>query len=161
MSICTKLDDGDYNETQEYVEKVSQLSYHLLKKRLISILVTFQTVAKMQLVTLFMNGLPPTIFALFLGPWSDQCGRKFLLIMPLFGFALYNIWFLINVKFYYSFAAEFLMAESIQFVFGGFQCIFLGFYSYISDISTEDNRTVRIAIVDFFYFVGFSMGTGK
>ena len=53
------------------------------------------------------------------------------------------------------------MAESIQFVFGGFQCIFLGFYSYISDISTEDNRTVRIAIVDFFYFVGFSMGTGK
>ena len=23
MSICTKLDDGDYNETQEYVEKVS------------------------------------------------------------------------------------------------------------------------------------------
>ena len=124
-------------------------------------MVIFQTVAKMQLVTLFMNGLPPTIFALFLGPWSDQCGRKFLLIMPLFGFALYNIWFLINVKFYYSFAAEFLMAESIQFVFGGFQCIFLGFYSYISDISTEDNRTVRIAIVDFFYFVGFSMGTGK
>ena len=65
------------------------------------------------------------------------------------------------MKFYYSFAAEFLMAESIQFVFGGFQCIFMGFYSYISDISTEDNRTVRIAIVDFFYFVGFSMGTGS
>ena len=29
MSICTKLDDGDYNETQEYVEKVSQQSYYI------------------------------------------------------------------------------------------------------------------------------------
>ena len=59
-----------------------------------------QTVATMQLVTMFVKGVPPIIFALFIGPWSDRFGRKFLIIFPLFGDVIYCLWFLINVIFF-------------------------------------------------------------
>ena len=45
----------------------------------------FQTYAEIQLVTMFVKGIPPIIFALFVGPWSDKFGRKFLIIFPLIG----------------------------------------------------------------------------
>ena len=120
----------------------------------------FQTYASIQLVTMFVKGIPPIIFALFIGPWSDKFGRKFLIVFPLIGYAFYNIWFFINVIFYDYFVVEFLMLEVIQFWFGGFMCLFLGLYSYVSDISEHKTRTVRIAFVDFVLFVALSIGSG-
>ena len=125
------------------------------------LIIFFQTYASMQFVTMFLKGIPPIIFVLFIGPWSDKFGRKFLIIFPLFGYAFYNIWFLINVLFYDTFVAEFLMLEIIQFWFGGFMCLFLGLYSYVSDISEHKTRTVRIAFLDFVFFVGMSIGAGN
>ena len=114
----------------------------------------------MQLVTMFVKGVPPIIFALFIGPWSDRFGRKFLIIFPLFGYVFYNVWFLINVILFDTFVVEYLMLEVIQFWFGGFMCMFLGLYSYISDITDEKTRTIRIAILDFVFFTGMSIGSG-
>ena len=115
----------------------------------------------MQLVTMLVKGIPPIIFALFIGPWSDKFGRKFLIVFPLIGYVLYNVWFLINVIFYDYFTVDYLMVEVIQYWFGGFMCLFLGLYSYVSDISDEKTRTVRIAVVDFVFFSGLSIGSGK
>ena len=110
---------------------------------------------------MFVKGVPPIIFVLFIGPWSDKFGRKFLIVFPLIGYVLYNAWFLINVLFFETFYVEFLMLEVIQFWFGGFMCLFLGLYSYVSDISPENTRTVRIAVVDFVLFSGLTIGSGK
>ena len=110
---------------------------------------------------MFVKGIPPIIFALFIGPWSDKFGRKFLIVFPLIGYILYDIWFLINVIFYDTFVVEFLMLEVIQYWFGGFMCLFLGLYSYISDITDEKQRTVCIAVLDFVFFVGMTIGQGK
>jgi len=136
---CKIFDDGNHTELQDYVQK---------------------TYASIQLVTMFVKGIPPIIFALFIGPWSDKFGRKFLIVFPLIGYAFYNIWFFINVIFYDYFVVEFLMLEVIQFWFGGFMCLFLGLYSYVSDISEHKTRTVRIAFVDFVLFVALSIGSG-
>ena len=57
--------------------------------------------------------------------------------------------------------AEFLMLEVIQFWFGGYMCFFLGVYSYISDISNEKTRTVRIALLDFVFYTGLAAGEGE
>ena len=57
--------------------------------------------------------------------------------------------------------AEFLMLEVIQFWFGGYMCFFLGVYSYISDISNEKTRTVRIALLDFVFYTGLAAGEGN
>ena len=40
-------------------------------------------------------------------------------------------------------------------------CFFLGVYSYISDISNEKTRTVRIALLDFVFYTGLAAGEGK
>lgn len=109
---------------------------------------------------MFVKGVPPIIFALFIGPWSDKFGRKFLIVFPLIGYALYNIWFLINVIFFETFVVEYLMLEFIQFWFGGYMCLFLGLYSYVSDISPVNTRTARIALVDFVFFTGLAIGSG-
>ena len=110
---------------------------------------------------MFVKGIPPIIFALFIGPWSDRFGRKFLIIFPIIGYILFDIWFLINVTFYDHFVVEFLMLEVIQYWFGGYMCLFLGLYSYVSDISEQKTRTVRIALLDFVFFSGMAIGAGK
>ena len=112
----------------------------------------------MNLVTMFVKGIPPIIFALFIGPWSDKFGRKFLIVFPLIGYVLYDVWFLINVIFFDYFTADWLMLEFMQYWAGGYMCFFLGLYSYASDVSDESTRTVRIAVVDFVFFSGLSIG---
>ena len=74
---------------------------------------------------------------------------------------LYDLWFLMNVIFYDQLVVEFLCFEIIQFWFGGFMCMFLGLYAYISDISEEGTRTVRIAALDFVFFSGMTIGSGE
>ena len=110
---------------------------------------------------MFVKGIPPIIFALFVGPWSDKFGRKFLIMFPLLGYVGYNLWFLTNVLLYDKMYVEFLMLEVIQFWFGGYMCFFLGVYSYISDTSNEKTRTVRIALLDFVFYSGLAAGEGK
>ena len=45
----------------------------------------FQTYQKMTYAVLFIKGVPPIIFTLFIGPWSDRFGRKLLMVVPLTG----------------------------------------------------------------------------
>ena len=40
-------------------------------------------------------------------------------------------------------------------------CLFLGAYSYVSDQSSKEYRTLRIGIVDFIFYGGISSGYGK
>ena len=114
----------------------------------------------MSTVVLFLKGIPPIIFALFIGPWSDQFGRKMLMIVPLIGYMAYDVWFLINVIFYEQMSPEWLMMEVLQYWPGGFMCLFLGLYSFVADNSSTEFRTTRIAVVDFVVTIGFAIGQG-
>jgi len=70
----------------------------------------------------------------------------------------YNIWFLINAIFFTQMRPEWLMFEVFQYWPGGFMCLFLGAYSYVSDQSSKEYRTLRIGIVDFIFYGGISSG---
>ena len=105
--------------------------------------------------------LPPIIFSLFAGPWSDKFGRRYLIILPLTGYIAYNIWFLINVVYFEELVVEYLMLEVFQYWPGGYMCLFMGSYSIISDHSTKTSRTMRIAIFDFTFLGAMSIGMGK
>ena len=39
-------------------------------------------------------------------------------------------------------------------------CLFLGSYSYVTDHSSKEYRTLRITIVDFIFYIGISIGYG-
>ena len=97
---------------------------------------------------MFIKGVPPIIFVLFIGPWSDNCGRKVLILLPMVGLMLNYIWFCINTIYYEELTVEYLMFEVIANWFGGWTCFFLGLYSYISDVSSPKSRAVRIGTLD-------------
>ena len=129
--VCDHLDNGTFGEVQNYVQ---------------------ETVADIHLVVSLCQGIPPIIFVLFIGPWSDKFGRKTLLILPTVGYLLYSISYLFAVIFFYELPAEFLMTEIIRDLLGGDMCLWMGTYSYMADISAPKTRTLRIALIDCFFF---------
>jgi len=138
-TVCDNLDNGNYSEEQEYVQK------------------TYSTI---HTVTMLLKVIPPIIFSLFVGPWSDKFGRRNLIILPLTGYIAYNLWFLINVIYFDELIAEYLMLEVFQYWPGGYMCLFMGSYSLISDHSSKESRTTRIAIFDFTFLGAMSIGMG-
>lgn len=137
--VCDHIDNGTFDEVQDYVQ---------------------ETVADMHLVVSLCEGIPPIIFVLFIGPWSDNFGRKTLLILPIIGYLLYSIFYLFAVIFFYELPAEFLMLEIARDLLGGDMCLWMGAYSYIADVSAEKTRTMRIAFIDGFFFLSLSLGNG-
>ena len=105
-----------------------------------------------------LTAIPAIIVSLFLGPWSDVNGRKPLMIIPQIGTILAQFMFVINTYLTYL-PGEFILLASIGSLFGGWTAFLIGVYSYISDVSTGQARTYRIALIDLFTYVGYPLGT--
>ena len=110
---------------------------------------------------MFVKVIPPIIFSLFVGPWSDKHGRRYLIILPLTGYILINVCFLINVIYFDELVVEYMMVEVLQYWPGGYMVLFMGSYSLITDHSSRSSRTTRIAIFDFIFLGAMSVGMGK
>lgn len=105
----------------------------------------------------------PCLTALFVGSWSDLTGhRKIFIIMPLVGQMLVCINNMINVFFFYQLPLEVLVfSEAVLEGFSGGWCIaFLTIFCFISAITTTEERTFRLGIVNFSLTVGFPIGMG-
>ena len=88
------------------------------------------------------------IFALFLGPWSDKAGRKFLIMLPIIGESISTLSYIVNVYFFDQLVVEFLWLDSISSYCGGWTLVYIGAYGYIADTTSLQSRTVRIAVTD-------------
>ena len=140
-----------------------------------------QYVSSLQAYNSVIQAVPACIFALFAGPWSDRHGRKLLIVCAVFGYILCNVVFIINIVYFYELKAEYLLFECIQgkhsiCIFdtvyhqnltkylcfldmtGGSTVFYLACYSYISDISSKESRTRRIAFLDGVFPLGFYIG---
>ncbi|OXA64618.1 Proton-coupled folate transporter [Folsomia candida] len=73
--------------------------------------------------------LPSIFIAVYLGSWSDRFGRKWPIVLPPLGG-----------------------------LFGGFVSCIMSCMSYVSSISSEENRTVRISRLEAMIFLGGTVG---
>lgn len=143
--VCDGLKQQTMGQQNEYERDVQKLvAVALAKKTLIAASI-------------------PCIMALFVGSWSDKTGRrKIFLLTPLTGQLLIAVNGLINTYFFKQLPLEAVVyPEGVFEGLCGSWCIaLLTMYSYISDITTNENRTFRMGLAHFSLTVGFPLGTG-
>lgn len=103
----------------------------------------------------------PCLILIFLGAYSDRVGRrKFCMLIPIIGEFLTSVGMIVNTYFFYELPVE--VAAVTEAIFpaltGGWFTMFMGVFSYIADVTTEEQRTLRIGIVNLFYSVGVPVG---
>lgn len=105
----------------------------------------------------------PCIIIIFMGAWSDRTGkRKLCILLPIYGEILTSINNIINVYFFYEIPVEVTVFLETLFpaITGGWVTMFLGVFSYISDITSEETRTFRVGVVNFCFTCGLPIGLG-
>ncbi|XP_060524702.1 probable peptidoglycan muropeptide transporter SLC46 isoform X2 [Cylas formicarius] len=110
--------------------------------------------------TILQSGLPAFVI-MFIGSWSDRWGkRKPCMLFPIFGELMTVLGLMVCTYFYYELPME--VAGFIEGLFpamtGGWFTMFMGVFSYIADVTTVDNRTLRIGIVNVFCSLGIPIG---
>ncbi|XP_050597659.1 thymic stromal cotransporter homolog [Bombus affinis] len=94
----------------------------------------------------------PIILALFFGNWSDRRGRKLPLIIGLLGKFIYSFMVVINSMMDTWDLNTIVYTASLPMgMLGGDVAIFGSCFAYISDISSVQQRTLRITILDVVY----------
>ncbi|KAM3961885.1 proton-coupled folate transporter-like [Aphomia sociella] len=104
----------------------------------------------------------PVILILFIGAWSDRTGkRKACILMPIVGEFLTCIGFIINTYYFYELPMEVAALTEAIFpaITGGWFTNFIGVFSYISDITTIEERTYRVGIVNLCMTLGYPIGS--
>nr|CAD7596434.1 unnamed protein product [Timema genevievae] len=101
----------------------------------------------------------PIVLALVIGSWSDRRGRKLPLIMGLIGKLFYSIMVIISSTQDTWPLETIIVAASLPSALTGSDlAIFMAAFSYLSDITTPKDRTLRVSILDVVYLA--TMPTG-
>lgn len=101
-----------------------------------------------------MVTLVPNFFScIFLGGYSDLAGRKVAIVLPLIG-ALIKLAILIVISKAGLHVAYMFIGSFMDGVFGGTAVLITGCFSSIADITTNENRSFRIIILELCISVG-------
>ncbi|XP_049865724.1 proton-coupled folate transporter-like [Pectinophora gossypiella] len=104
----------------------------------------------------------PVFLILFVGAWSDKTGRrKACILMPIVGEFLTCLGFIVNTYFFYELPVEVAALTEAIFpaITGGWFTNFIGVFSYIGDITTKEDRTYRVGLVNLFMSLGWPIGS--
>uniref|UniRef100_A0A1B6CL69 Major facilitator superfamily (MFS) profile domain-containing protein n=1 Tax=Clastoptera arizonana TaxID=38151 RepID=A0A1B6CL69_9HEMI len=115
-------------------------------------------VANVTMVRTLTEAFFPSLFVLLVGPWSDKNGRKPFLLLSLFGLSLsYAFWGFLSVI--PNIRPELFLLASIPVVLTGGPCtVFVLGYCYVCDVTTIDERVLRMAFLQFVYSIANLFG---
>ncbi|XP_045463912.1 proton-coupled folate transporter-like isoform X2 [Harmonia axyridis] len=121
-------------------------------------------VAEMSTISTFIQGFFPLCLILFLGSWSDRQGRRRPLILaPIIGEIIAVILLIFNTI-YFEELPVIATAISVSLppaLMGGWPCLFLGVYSYISSIADDANKTAKIGLASTIQNIASVVGLGS
>ncbi|XP_023349851.1 proton-coupled folate transporter [Eurytemora carolleeae] len=103
--------------------------------------------------------LPRILYGLMAGTWSDRNGRKKLIGLPLLGQLLATLTYLLNYFFISQLPWQTLYLELLNDSCGTYVAIYIGLYSYITDITEEDAMSFRLGILDGADYTSTAVGT--
>lgn len=104
----------------------------------------------------------PTVLVIFMGAWSDRTGnRKVCILLPIVGEFMVSLTNILSTYFFYDISVEVTMFLEAIFpaMTGGWVMVYLGVFSYISDITDEETRTFRVGLVNLCMTAGIPLGT--
>lgn len=141
--VCTSLikRDGNFTEYESNVQKI------------ISSIEQWKSVIQTSI---------PLFLVIFMGAWSDRTGnRKVCILLPILGELLTCISNLISTIFFEEIPVEVTMFFEALFpaLTGGWVMMYLGVFSYISDITDNESRTFRVGLVNLCMTAGIPIGT--
>lgn len=120
-----------------------------------------QLVAQMQGWKTILQSALPCLLILFFGAWSDRTGRrKPCMLLPIVGEFLTSVGLIVNTYFFYELPMEVAGVTEALFpgLTGGWFTMFMGIFSYVADVTTEETRTLRIGVVNLFCSLGVPVG---
>lgn len=118
-------------------------------------------VSNMYAVKNVIQSFLPSVILLFLGSWSDRHRRrKPCIVLPVFGEAMSTIGFIICVYYLMELPLEVaILSEAVPpSLTGGWFALYMGVFSYVSEITTVEMRTLRIGAVNMFSNVCLTIG---
>ena len=89
--------------------------------------------ASLEVIDGILVAIPAVLFSLFVGAWSDARGRKAVLILPFVGNILSFLIYIVNYHWFDSIHPQHLLWGSIAGLTGGYICLNIGLYGYVSD----------------------------
>ncbi|CAH0388966.1 unnamed protein product [Bemisia tabaci] len=143
-SVCDALVDRN---TKNYTQQETEVQ---------------QLVAAMSIWKTILQSSIPAVLIVFLGSWSDRnCRRKPLMLIPVIGECCTVIGLLFCTYFFYELPMEVAgLCESLfPALTGGWMTMFMAVFSYIGDVTSVENRTLRIGVVNVFCSLGVPIGT--
>lgn len=96
---------------------------------------------------------------MFWGSWSDRHGRrKPCMLIPIIGEFLTSIGLILCTYFPVRMEIAGITEALFPGLAGGWFTMLMGLFSYVADITTEDERTLRIGIVNLCFSLGVPIG---
>ncbi|CAL4181291.1 unnamed protein product, partial [Meganyctiphanes norvegica] len=134
---CQNLDSGQYTVEQDNVQRWTT-SYSMYRS--------------------VIETIPSLVAILFLGAWSDTRGRRLPVILPIYGYTLKCISYIINVI-WWSLPPWCLIIVCIPYgLCGSMIGFFLGTYSYLGITTSKKARTSRFGIISVVYELAMPIG---
>ncbi|XP_022083056.1 proton-coupled folate transporter-like isoform X2 [Acanthaster planci] len=98
------------------------------------------------------------VSTLFYGAWSDRVGRRITIILPATGSVINGIVLIICARYMFSSIWYVVLGTALMGVFGSFPTLTTAVFSYLGDVTTTENRTMRFGILEAMTFSGSFIG---
>jgi MFS family permease len=136
--VCSHLDAQPNQNAQNAVQKLA---------------------AKYNMYNSLFGYVVPVLVALFIGNWTDKYGRKSMIVFCFFTSVVQQVGLLLNIIYMEWNPIYMSLMSSLPFSFGAFTTFLMLVFSYMGDVTTTSQRTVRLSILNLFMYAGQPLGS--